>query len=159
VKSEKKSTRQVADSRPRVLKALTFIFILCLVMPLPLGCGLKAPPVAPKQPPLPTIRNLTAALEKDQVTLQWNQGLNEGHVAGYIVYRAAMDLSKEPCPGCPMIFQKLTTLGNEGRSEHFSYTDAVFAGFRFTYKVTPFYSSGATGPDSNLVVVEMNAGQ
>jgi hypothetical protein len=158
VKPARHSTLQAPGRLPRLLKVMASVFILWSVLILPWGCGLKTPPVPPKQPPLPTIHDLAATLEHGNVWLQWKQTPHAGHVAGYHVYRAANDLSKTPCPGCPMMFQKIATFDNEGQPERFSYTDNVSAGFRYTYKVTPYYSTGAIGPDSNLVVIEVLGG-
>lgn len=121
------------------------------------GCGKKAPPVAPSQAPLAGVRDLAGALNQGAVRLTWNHLPENAKAAGYIVLRAQSALSKPDCPGCPQLFQKVATVPvsrslSKQRYPLEFYHDLA-QGFKYTFKVRPYESSGGQGPDSNLVVI------
>lgn len=123
------------------------------------GCGKKGPPVAPRQGALKPISDLIGSLSDNTVRLTWRHSPDNGTVEGYIVLRAQSSLSKPDCPDCPMVYQKVGTipLGRSLRKKHHdmeSYHD-VAAGFKYTFNVRPYQSSGAQGADSNLVVITL----
>ena len=121
------------------------------------GCGRKAPPIVPQQRPLIAVKDLKGVLEQGIVQLTWRHNPENRGAVDYVVLRAQSDLSKPPCPGCPLIFQKEGTVrvGRllRGQQHTLSYSVKVMAGFRYTFDVRPVQSSGAQGPDSNLVVI------
>jgi hypothetical protein len=122
------------------------------------GCGVKAPPVAPKQPPLPLVTDLNAAYSKGRVLLGWHHPGGDTPAVGYQVQKSQRSLSQPQCPGCPIMFQ---TIGTEklqrtlGAQRHALEFEAVAPpGYRYHFKVVPVQSSGARGPDSNVVIIE-----
>lgn len=118
------------------------------------ACGLKGPPVPPRQPPLPAVTGLKGQLDNGVVTLTWQHPADTQGVAGYVVYRAQTKLSEPDCPDCPLVFESLETLSVSEASEQIEFTQPVASGFRYTFKVRPSGPSGGQGPDSNLVVIE-----
>jgi hypothetical protein len=122
------------------------------------GCGVKAPPVAPEQPPLPTITDLKAAYGNGRVLLGWHHPGGESPAVGYHVLKSQRSVSQPECPGCPMIFQRIGTekLQRTLRTQrHALEFEAVAqAGYLYHFKVVPIVSSGAQGPDSNVVEIE-----
>ena len=122
------------------------------------GCGIKAPPVAPEQPPMPTITDLTAVYSSGRVLLGWHHPGGESPAVGYRVLKAKRSLSESECPECPMIFERagteklMSTLRT--RRHKLKFETAAQAGYLYHFKVVPFESSGAQGPDSNLVEIE-----
>lgn len=118
------------------------------------SCGKKAPPVVPQVLPPPAMAEVQGQLQEGRVTLTWLHGSQHQAVAGYVVFRAQSALSRPDCPQCPLIFQKVDTIRVEGKSQTVQFSQAVPGGFRYTYKVRPFQSSGAQGADSNVVVLE-----
>ena len=118
------------------------------------GCGKKGPPVVPRVPPLPMINDLQGRLQEGTVTLTWQHRPSYEAVSGYVVLRAQSALSSPQCPQCPLIFQKVGTLRIDRNQQTVHYSQSVPDGFRYTYKVQPFQSSRAQGPDSNMIVLE-----
>jgi hypothetical protein len=122
------------------------------------GCGVKAPPVAPKQPPLPSVTDLKAAHGKGRAFLDWHHPGGESHAVGYHVLKSQQSVSQSECPGCPMVFQRIGTekLQRTLRSQRHAleFEAAVQAGYLYHFKVVPIESSGAQGPDSNVVKIE-----
>ena len=123
------------------------------------GCGRKAPPLAPQPNPTPAVDDLRADLENDIVKLSWIHNPQNWGAKSYIVLRAQTDLSKPACPGCPLVFQKVGTVPVAKvlrRTEHnLSFSQPLMTGFTYTFKVRPVFGSGAQGPDSNLIVLDL----
>lgn len=145
---------------PRPLPAAAAFFAGVMLLALFAGCGIKSPPVPPKAPPLPAIKNLTADLDDNGVVrLQWHQPQEAGQVAAYLVYKAQSDASAEACAGCPILFTKIGRVDRSGDASAFEFTDTVPAGASVRYKVVPIRASGAPGPDSNIVVLQVPSSQ
>jgi hypothetical protein len=123
------------------------------------GCGVKAPPVAPKQPPLPKISDLTAVRSNGRVLLEWHHPGGESPAVGYHVLKSQRSLSQPECPDCPMIFERIGTenLQRTLRTQRheLGFEIAAPPGFVYHYKVVPMQPSGARGPDSNVVKLEV----
>ena len=121
------------------------------------GCGKKAPPVAPRHLPMVGVSDLKGGLSQSTVRLVWRHNPDNSRVAGYVVLRAQSSLAQPECPGCPMVFQKVETIAlsrSMRKKEHaLEFYQDVAQGFRYTYNVRPYQSSGARGPDSNFVVI------
>lgn len=130
---------------------------LMLVLTLLNGCGKKAPPVAPRQPPLAAISDLKGALKQETVRLTWHHSPDNAGAAGYIILRAQSDLSRPECPECPLVYQKIDTIPMSRsfcKKRHImEFYHDVADGFRYTFNVRPYASSGDQGPDSNPVVI------
>ena len=143
-------TRRPNEPFPCCRTAVVLIIIMLLG-----ACGKKAPPVPPRAAPLPVVSDLKIAIEDKSVVLRWRTDKTADGVEGYTVYRATTDLSAGECPGCPVIFQKIDRVMDKGADAALMFSEPVPPGFRYTYKVRPFYSSGGEGPDSNMAVVEV----
>lgn len=131
-----------------------------LFLTLNAGCGIKAPPVPPEKPPLPAIKDLKVDLEDgDTVKLQWQQSGQAGPVAAYLVYRSRSDPAGEACSGCPVLFEKIGRVDRTGEISSFDFSDTVSAGTTYRYKVVPLYATGAGGPDSNIVTIQVPVAQ
>ena len=140
------------------LKRITqSLIVMALAAVLVIACGKKAPPVAPRSQPLVGVTDLRGRLSQSTVRLTWNHTAENSHAVGYIVLRAQSSLSKPDCPDCPMVFQKEETISlrrSLRKKPHaLEFYQDVADGFRYTYNVRPYQSSGAQGPDSNLVVL------
>jgi len=131
---------------------------LCFALVIQSGCGKKAPPVAPRQIPLVAVADLQGVLSAKTVRLAWHHAAQNESAAGYIVLRAQAALSRPACPDCPLVFQKVDTIPMDRSArkqrQNLAFQQEIAAGFRYTYNVRPYQSSGAQGPDSNLVVIE-----
>lgn len=134
----------------------TFI-VLALATVLVIACGKKAPPVAPRSLPLVGVGDLQGQLSQSTVRLTWNHAVENSRAVGYVVLRAQSSLSKPECPDCPMVFQKVETISLSRslrkKAHAMEFYQDVADGFRYTYNVRPYQSSGAQGPDSNYVVI------
>jgi hypothetical protein len=123
------------------------------------GCGRKAPPVAPQPRPLAAVTDLKAMLDQGQVRLTWTHSPENRYAKSYVVLRAQRGLSQPECNDCPKVFQKVGMVPLDGarRDEKHAldFSQNLAAGFRYIFSVRPIHSSGAQGPDSNLVVVQV----
>ena len=150
----------MGDTLPLPIRAVLACMGVMLVLTLMAGCGIKAPPVPPEKPPLPAIKNLKAVMEDNgNAKLQWQQPGQADHVAGYLVYRSHSDPSGEDCSGCPVLFEKIGRVDRAGEISAFDFSDTVAAGATYRYKVVPVYATGAGGPDSNIVTLQVPVAQ
>ncbi len=134
-------------------------FLLAAAFFLILGCGKKAPPVAPRQAPLVAVADLQAAVQGEEVTLTWTHSAENRHATGYVVLRSRKSRDEAPCPGCPQVFKRIGSVpmdrSQRKQRQRREFTDALAPGFRYTYSVRPVGSSGAQGPDSNRVDIDL----
>lgn len=123
------------------------------------GCGRKAPPVAPQQSSPLAVEDLRADLDHDTVKLSWSHIPENWGAKAYVVLRAQTDLSRPACPGCPLVFQKAGTVPVAKvlrREKHvLNFSQTLMGGFQYSFKIRPVFGSGAQGPDSNLVVLDL----
>jgi len=127
------------------------------------GCGVKGPPVPPRSIPPAAITDLTYALDKDLVTLNWSiptgKAAGSAGLARFIIYRAVTSLDDPVCDGCPALFRRIAEVdfralmvGNPGRKTA-KFQQTIEKGYQYIFKVTAFSNDGQKGPDSNRVVV------
>lgn len=147
------------DKRTTKHRLYLMIIFSAVGMLLWSGCGVKAPPVAPKQAALPAISDLTAVYSNGRVLLGWHHPGGDSPAVGYHVLKSQRSLSQPECPGCPLIFEKAGTenllLTLRSRRHALDFEIAAPPGFVYRYKVVPVQSSGAQGPDSNVVKLEV----
>lgn len=132
---------------------ISVLAVLCLVMA---ACGKKAPPVPPNAPALPPVAHVKHHVDKDnRLTLAWAPIEVKGSdtVAGYTVMRSMTRLDRETCDGCPILFERVSTLG-PGTTE---YREKLTPGMRYIYKVLAFTTYHAWSPDSGLIRVTVPA--
>jgi len=136
------------------LKLLIPIIII-LVFLLP-GCGKKAPPIPPRQKPVPAVSDLKYNIDGDILTLAWPipKGKEKVDLDGFIVYRYKRSVSDSPCKNCPKLFQKVSdipihTPGYENKN--IEYREEIEKGFVYMYKVVLYTKSGAQSQDSNYI--------
>jgi hypothetical protein len=140
------------------LKRITLCVWALVLVGLPItGCGKKGPPVAPHSLPLTQVNDLQGALIQDTVRLTWRHVPENADAVGYIVLRAQSAVDQPQCPKCPLVFQKVGTVPvhrpQRNKPHEMAFVQEVAEGFRYTYSVRSYASSGAQGPDSNLVVI------
>ena len=125
------------------------------------GCGKKAPPVVPQHRPLTAVTDLGGDLRHDRVTLTWSHNPENWAATGYVVLRARQKLYQPECPDCPPAFQNAGTipLARSLRKEKHAvdFSQNLAAGFRYCFSVRPVSASGAQGPDSNMLVIDVAA--
>jgi len=146
------------------LKSLISLIII-LVFLLP-GCGKKAPPIPPRQKPVPAVSDLKYSIDGDILTLAWTipKGKEKAKSAfnGFIVYRSKRPISDSDCKNCPKLFQKVSdipvditadnTIDAPGyENKNIEYREEIEQGFLYTYKVVLYTKSGAQSRDSNYV--------
>jgi hypothetical protein len=142
-------------------KPIPFFYVLLLGLGVLLsnGCGRKAPPAAPKEPSMPAVTDLSAVHDNRRIYLKWHHPGMLSPTVGYVVLQAQRALSEPDCPECPLVFERVGTqnLQRTLREQRhaLSFNVPVTKGAVYHYKVVPFQSSGAQGPDSNLVKVEV----
>jgi hypothetical protein len=130
-------------------------FLACIV-----GCGRKAPPVAPRIPAPVAVSDLTADVNNGRVILNWlvPDAADAPLPDGYRIYRA--DLGSTDCTDCPLLFAKIgeRPLDASRRPDppepwRQSWQDTPARGMRYVYKVSA-YGRGRETVDSNLVGVQ-----
>ncbi len=139
-----------------------FLFLICAVFfILCMGCGVKAPPVAPRATVPPSIEDLEAEVVGETVRLTWSVP-REGDVVfegleHFTVYRRKFHRSVEQCPGCPMPFERVLDIKPKApeparvEGNRIIWHDQVAAGHRYAYKVVVYHKSGGMSEDSNIV--------
>lgn len=120
---------------------------LCRLLPavvlIPLllaGCGVKGPPLAPRQPPLPGVVDAAYRLVDGKVALGWTLAgpLTSGQArdAVFVVYRSRSSLADPACATCPLIFDKVATLPyTDASDQRYSIDLPVETGYHYTFKV------------------------
>ncbi|MBW2607508.1 MAG: hypothetical protein JRD05_07695 [Deltaproteobacteria bacterium] len=135
--------------------------IIILVFLLP-GCGKKAPPIPPRQKPVPAVSDLKYSIDGDILTLAWTipKGKEKAKTApdGFIVYRSKRPISDSPCKNCPKLFQKVSDIPADIKidapgyeNKNIEYREEIEKGFVYTYKVVLYTKSGVAGADSNYI--------
>jgi len=139
----------IADFSIGVFKAALLAGLLGLFST---GCGVKAPPVPPGVKP-PTVAAFTHALENGSLTLSWVLSADGPTPQTLTLYRSQTALDDKPCPGCPLVFERLRTIP---AGERVSGTTVlpVAAGYRYAFKLTATTANGLEGPDSTMIRFE-----
>jgi predicted small lipoprotein YifL len=119
------------------------------------SCGKKGPPVAPRQLPPPQVVDLAAELQGQTITLHWTQPMERAQAAGFRIYRAATALDNSACTDCPLLFQKTGEMEAMAGRRAYRFSEVVKPGFRYTYKVRPYFTFGGQGPYSNPATVQV----
>ncbi len=154
---------QRCKSRRSTRPALVVTAGVCLwcaaVLPVLYACGKKAPPVAPQHKALAAVADLKGVLGRDSVRLTWSHDPANRGAARYVVLRAQEALARPACADCPLKFQKTGSVQVVGslrkQKHHLDFSETPAAGFRYSYSVRPVTASGAQGPDSNFVVIDV----
>ena len=131
--------------------------IIILVFLLP-GCGKKAPPVPPRQKPVPAVSDLKYSIDGDTLTLTWTIPKGKEKVKsvpdGFIVYRYKRPILDSPCKNCPKLFKRVSDITKDSTgygNKNIEYREEIEKGFVYTYKVVLYTKSGAQSQDSNYI--------
>ena len=122
------------------------------------GCGVKGPPVPPRQPLVPTVADLAYAVTDHTIALTWRLpgplSTKQANQAAFGLYRSRIALAESGCDGCPLVFEKVATVPYvHTESNRFSFDAPLEPGYRYVFKVR-LETDGGTGPDSNPVQVD-----
>jgi hypothetical protein len=103
------------------------------------------------------VTDLAGRLKLSKMRLTWTHPNENAKATGYTILRSQSVLSKSDCPDCPKLFQKVAAvpIGRSLRKQRhpLEFYQDLATGFKYTYKVRPYESSGGQGPDSNMVVI------
>ena len=130
------------------------------------ACGVKGPPVPPRQIPPAAVSDLSFHIENGWARLNWSMPKaalekKAPEITGFLIYRSKTSL-KEPCKGCPLMFQRIgqvspyTTTESARRDTAIGYADKLDKGYRYVYKVVAVTANNVVSADSNLI--EFNYG-
>jgi hypothetical protein len=122
------------------------------------GCGVKGPPLPPKQPPVPAVVDLAYVLADHTIALSWRLpgplSAKQANQAAFGLYRSRTPLADSDCDGCPLVFEKVATVPYvHTESNRFSIDAPLEPGYRYVFKVR-LETDGGAGPDSNRVQVD-----
>jgi hypothetical protein len=121
--------------------------VLCLVS---VGCGVKAPPVAPDTRP-PVIATFSHTLENGTLSLFWTLAAGSAAPQSCTFYRSRVSLADKPCEGCPLVFERILTVPADGGDSGVK-TVSVERGYRYGFKMTATDANGLEGPDSETIL-------
>jgi hypothetical protein len=119
------------------------------------GCGVKAPPVPPRQPPLPAVKDLSCRVMQQTATLSWRLAAPPPTTWyqswRFGIYRYRTRLDQPPCKGCPQVFDEVATVPyTDAENLRFSADIPLDPGYRYVFKVR-LENKRYAGPDSNTV--------
>jgi hypothetical protein len=123
-----------------------------------IGCGVKGPPVPPRQPMPPASPRLAFQVTGSSVTLTWSlpEPLSgrQAKQARFVVYRSPTGFDQAACDDCPLVFQKWKTIPYvHADANPYSTTAPLDPGYRYVFKVR-VETEGGVGADSNSVQVD-----
>lgn len=121
------------------------------------GCGRKAPPVYPRQPPIPAVKDLSSNIDGDMIVLTWTipdemRDKSSG-IKGFVVHRAKEKITDDDCRNCPVSFRPVAEVPAETKDpmKKMEYTERLEKGFKYVFKVIAFSNTGTESADSNYV--------
>jgi len=122
------------------------------------GCGVKGPPVPPRQAPVQAVADLAYAVSDQIVVLTWHLpgplSAKQAKNAAFGLYRYRTALAEPDCDGCPLVFEKVATVPYvHTESNRFSIDAPLETGYRYVFKVR-LETDGGAGPDSNSVQID-----
>jgi hypothetical protein len=120
-----------------------------------IGCGVKGPPVPPRQPPLPAVSGLAYRVADRAVILTWSLpgplSGRQAEKAAFGIYRSRTVLEDPACEGCPLVFEKAEQVPYlQADDNRYSSDVPLDPGYRYVFKVR-LETGGIMGPDSNSV--------
>ncbi len=131
---------------------LVAVLVLILgLLPAVAGCGIKAPPVTPGEPP-PVVTNLVHTLKNGTLTLAWDLAGDSPTVRQYTLYQSKEAVTDEPCEGCPLVFKRGVTIA-AGSQRNGTHALKLEKGFRYGFKVTASTENGREGPATRTVII------
>jgi hypothetical protein len=138
-----------------------FLLVLAGSSFLWIGCGRKGPPLPPRRPLPPVVKDLEYSVHNNRVELSWTVPSAEGRSAAPAtavkVFRSRLSAEEAGCENCPIRYSVSGDIPiHKKRSEkskptRMSYTEFVEPGYRYIYKVTVYDEYGIGGKDSNVV--------
>ena len=111
-----------------------------LLVSIPVGCGIKGPPLPARTPSLPQVTDLTYRLEGAIVTPAWRisnrlDGRRSGR-ASFGIYRFRRNLDAPACDACPQVFEKVAAEPYVDSDDHrFTTAMVLDPGYRYGFKV------------------------
>lgn len=138
--------------------------ILIMCASFLIGCGKKAPPVAPRQVPPGKVTDLSYRLDGDTVKLTWTlpegEQKNQSCLTRFILYRSRSPIAETECESCPIRFKRIAVIPVEDKNtleigsdkkKVLSYFETLEKGCRYIYKVTGVAENGLASDDSNYI--------
>lgn len=138
--------------------------ILILCTSLFIGCGKKAPPVAPHQVQPQAVKDLSYRLDGDTLKLTWTipkgDEKNQSSLTAFILYQSKRPIAEKECKSCPVRFKRVADIPVDKKSplkigkdkaKPLSYSETLEKGFRYVYKVIGLAQNDRTSDDSNYI--------
>ena len=136
------------------LALIGFVFIIT-------GCGVKGPPVPPRQVVPPAVNDLIKSIDGNTLRLTWaipgEKEIFTSGDAGFIVSCSKTLLSEPYCKDCPVRFTRVADIPIETEDLEkkeegiIKYSEILEKGYRYIFKVNT-YLKDATSSDSNRVI-------
>jgi len=150
------------DNKMKQIKFfITIGFVVTIAGALIMGCGKKAPPVAPYFFQLSAVTGLDyAIIDEKTFKLSWDIPMLNGNIIskldGFKIYRSKLSLTD--CQNCPLRFELVKDIPIEmikppdakRTKNQMHYFEDLVMGFNYTYKIRA-YGKGAKGKDSDHI--------
>ena len=124
------------------------------------GCGVKGDPLPRGLVRPPAVKDLAAAQTPAGVRLTWTMPAGGSDGFRVQIFRSALDVAGESCPGCPRTFElaaepTLRELLKERGAQGATYIDTrVEPGLLYTYAIVLCDGSGFCGRQSNKAEIK-----
>jgi hypothetical protein len=156
--------RNKTDIKSRGNGRILCVAMLILWASFLIGCGKKAPPVAPRQVPPGKVTDLSYRLDGDTVKLTWTlpagDEKNQSCPTRFVLYKSRRPIAETECTSCPIRFKRIAVIPVEkkdalgigsDKKRVLSYFETLEMGFRYIYKVTGVAQNGLLSGDSNSI--------
>ena len=132
-----------------------FLTVFCL------SCGKKGNPV-PLEVKIPeAIADLSVKIADKEIILGWSVPERNTDVAGFKIYRSALEIEGDSCVGCPRYYLLIAELSSgdskllKEAKRKINYLDSkVKAGWLYSYKIETCNADGYCSGDSNIAEIK-----
>ncbi|MFP4475930.1 MAG: hypothetical protein ACLFOY_10260 [Desulfatibacillaceae bacterium] len=142
-------------SRVRVAPVVAaMVVLLCIGVA---GCGLKAPPAAPRSGAPGEVERVVATVRKGGVEVVWEAPRRGVRPEKYVVLRNAERLGEPGCDGCPIRYEPVATVlaDTAGPDGLYTYMDSsTKPGYRYRYTISATAPGGPAGGRPKPAMVE-----
>ncbi len=117
------------------------------------GCGVKKPPIPPRQVSPMAVTDLNKIIEQERLKLTWTipKG-KKPELLGFILYRSRVELTDADCKDCPVLFKRIgDILIKSQENGMMKYEETLEKGYKYIYKVITYATDGTVSTDSNFV--------
>ena len=123
------------------------------------GCGKKMPPVIPRQPVIPAVKDLSSEIDGGMIVLTWTlpdeKEYKSAGIKYFVVHRAKQKIPDGDCRNCPVNFKPVAEVSVEIKLpvKRMKYEEQLEKGFKYVFKIIAVSNTGTESSDSNYVEI------